>query len=124
MEDWVALERHEYKHKSLYVHGAKTHRGTVVALGPGKWYRRVRDVKDPLTGKIFRTGAGGDQTGKRIPIVGVEIGDVDEFSDSGWQEHEIEGKKYTFTRIGSIFALSDLSDTETFQFHTSPDYDN
>ena len=123
LEDWVCLERQEYKHPRLYIHGAKTHRGTIVAIGPGAWYRRKRDVKDPLTGKIFRTGAGGDQTGKRVPPSGLEVGDFVEFSDAGWQEHEIDGKKYVFTKVPSIICFADPKDTQGFQFHTSPDYD-
>lgn len=114
-EDWVVLERHEYKHKTLYVHGQETHRGTVVAVGPGKWIRRFVEVEDPLTGKRFKTRQG-EHTGRRKPM-DVKIGDVVEYSDAGWEERIIDGKPYVFTRQDSIFCFSDSKDGEGFQAH-------
>jgi co-chaperonin GroES (HSP10) len=117
MEDWVVLERDEYAHPFLFVAGQKTHRGKVIAAGPGKWIRKFIEVEDPMSGKKFKTRAGG-QTGNRKPM-DVAPGDVVEFSDAGWQEHTIQGKKYVFTRQDSIIGFSDSKDPQGMQGHTS-----
>lgn len=117
MEDWIAVKRHEYKHRTLYVHGQTTHRGTVVAVGPGKWIRRWFQVKDPINGKPFRARVG-DQTGKREPM-DVKPGDVVEFSNAGFDEREINGEKYVFVRQPSIIGFGDTTDPEGLQEHDS-----
>ena len=117
LEDWIAIKRHDYKHPTLFVAGAETHRGTVVAVGPGKWLRRWVEVTDPINGKKFRTRAG-DQYGKRAPM-DVKPGDVVEYSNAGWSEHIIDGEKYVFTRQGSIIGFGDPEDTQGLQGHNS-----
>lgn len=117
MEDWIAVKRHEYQHRSLYVHGQITHRGTVVATGPGKWIRRWKEVEDPISGKRFRARVG-DQIGIREPM-DVKPGDVVEFSNSGWDEREINGEKYVFVRQPSIIGFGDVDDPEGLQEHDS-----
>jgi co-chaperonin GroES (HSP10) len=118
MSDWVCLKRHDYKHRTLYVHGAKTHRGTVVAVGPGKRLKKWVEVTSPVTGKSFRVRAG-DETGYRKPM-DLRPGDVVEYSDAGWEERIINNQKYIFTRQDSVICFADLLDTEGLQGHSSP----
>lgn len=121
LSDWIVLKRHEYAHPTLYVHGQATHRGTVVAVGPGKPIKRFVEVVNPATGKLFKTRAGAE-FGKRKPI-DVIPGDVVEYSDYGWEEHEFGGEKYVFTRQDSIIGISSSTDPEGIQGHSSPSYD-
>lgn len=118
LEDWICLERIEYKHKSnIYVHGAITHKGVVVAVGPGKWRRNWLEVKDPVKGKSFRARVGS-QTGTREPM-DVKPGDIIEYSNQGWEERYIDGKQYIFTRQGSVIGFTDRTDSEGLQGHNS-----
>jgi len=121
LSDWVVLKRHEYKHKTLYVHGAKTHRGEVVACGPGKRLKKWVEVQSPTTGRPFKVRAGYE-TGYLKPM-DIKPGDVVEYSDAGWEEHTINGKKYIFTRQDSVICFADPTDTEGLQAHKSPEYD-
>ena len=117
LEDWIVLKRAEYKHKTLYVHDQETHRGTGVAVGPGKWARGWLEVEDPIKGKRFKARVG-DQTGKRLPME-IKPGDFIEYSNQGWEEREIAGEKYIFTRQGSVIGYANPKDTEGFQGHNS-----
>ena len=115
LSDWVCLKQVEYKHPLFYVHGAKTHKGIVVAVGKGKRLKKWIEVKDPLNGKTFRTRAG-NETGYIAPMH-IKWGDVVEYSDHGWEERIINGEKYVFTRQDSVIGFSDLEDTEGLQGH-------
>lgn len=117
LQDWIVLKRSEYQHKTLYVHGQQTHRGTVVAAGPGKRLKTWVEVEDPTTGKKFKTRAG-DETGHLAPM-DIKPDDVIEYSNAGWEEHTIEGEKYIFTRQGSVIGFANTEDTEGFQGHNS-----
>ena len=117
LSDWVVLKRHEYKHKSLFVYGAKTHRGTIIAVGPGKRLKKWIEVQDPVRGKTFRARAG-NETGHIKPM-DLKWGDVVEYSDAGWEERVIDGETYIFTRQDSVICYADPKDTEGFQGHNS-----
>lgn len=116
LQDWVCVERVKYEHPFLYVHGAYTHKGIVIAVGPGKRIKKWVEVKDPLTGKPFRARVGAE-TGYKEPMQ-VAPGDVIEYSNHGWEEREIDGRKYVFVRQGSIIGFSDLEDKQGLQGHT------
>jgi len=118
LSDWIVLKRHEYKHKRFYIHGAETHRGTIIACGPGKRLKKWIEVKNPTTGKPFRARAG-DETGHIKPM-DLKPGDVVEYSDAGWEERILNGEKYIFTRQDSVICYADPKDTEGFQGHSSP----
>lgn len=120
LQDWVCGERLEYKHKTLYVHGQETHRAKIVAVGPGKRIRRPIQVQDPLNGKWFKANVG-DETGKVKPTT-VKPGEIVEFSNNGFVEQEIDGKKYVFFREASIIGYADLNDTEGLQGHNAPEF--
>lgn len=117
LHDWVVIKQHDYKHKVLYVHGQSTRRGTVIAVGPGKWMRRFIEVEDPINGKRFKTRVG-DEYGIRKPME-LKPGDVVEYSDYGWEERIVDNEKVIFTRQDSIFGFPDEEDTEGFQGHIS-----
>ncbi len=121
LHDWIVLKRHDYAHKTLYVHGQKTHRGTVIAVGPGRRLKKFIEVEDPINGKKFRTRAG-NETGYRKPV-DITPGDIVEYSDAGWEERVIDGEKYIFTRQDSVIGFSDSTDPEGLQGHASPDID-
>ena len=117
LSDWVVLKQHEHKHKTFFIAGASTHRGTVVAVGPGKPIKRFIEVTDPLNGKKFKTRAGAE-TRYRKPMDLVP-GDVVEYSDAGWEERYINNEPYIFTRQDSVICFADTTDTEGFQEHRS-----
>ena len=117
LQDWIVLKKAEYKHKTLYVHDQQTHRGTVVAVGPGKRLRAWLEVEDPMKGKRFRARVGAE-TGKVAPME-IKPGDFIEYSNQGWEEREINGEKYIFTRQGSVIGYANPNDTEGLQSHNS-----
>lgn len=119
-QDWLVLKRHEYKHKTLYVAGQQTHRGTVIATGPGKRIKAWKEVQDPLSGKFFRARVG-DETGATAPM-DVVPGDVVEYSNYGWEKRIIDNEEYIFVRQGSVICFADPEDTEGLQSHNSPEY--
>lgn len=127
-EDWVVIKQQQYKHPSLYVHHQQTHRGVVVAVGPGRYIRKYITKPHPFNslGETVREGTFrvrmGDQTGGIFPSE-VKVGDTVEYSNYGWEEHEIGGEKYIFTREGSILGVALEDSLEGAQGHSSPDID-
>ena len=122
----VCLEPIEAKHPVFFIHGQKSLRGKVVAVGPGKRLKRYVDTPHPANflGDTVRKGtfraAVGDEYGVTMPTELVP-GDVVEYSPYGWDERIIEGKKYVFISEASVLAVTDDSSLEGFQEHTSPE---
>jgi len=115
LHDWICVKNVEYKHPIFYVHGAATHKGIVVAVGPGKRIRKWLEVKDPVTGKPFRARVGAERNA-REPM-DIVPGDVIEYSNNGWEKREIDGTEYVFVRQGSVIGFTDLEDKQGFQGH-------